>query len=70
MLVLVSSLLLTACDHLNLMASDPNNECDHPVKPTEKPYTDEAAGLFILAQSEVIDKCRARLGHEVQVTSQ
>lgn len=62
LLALGLSLPLTACQSLGLMVNDPYQECDHPYKP-DKPYTDENAALYISAQGEKIDKCRALLGH-------
>ena len=62
MLALVLALPLTGC-RSGVVANDPNNECDHPTKP-EKPYTDAGVGLYITAQGQAIDVCRALLGNK------
>ncbi len=53
---------LTACRSW-IVANDPKNECDHPAKPA-KPYDDAGVGLYITAQGQAIDVCRALLGNE------
>jgi len=56
---------LTACPN-PIVTNDPHDECDHPAKPA-KPYTDESAALYITAQGEVIDICRALLGNKPRI---
>lgn len=64
MLALALSLLLTGCEHFTV-PTDPFNECDHPQLP-DPPYDDLDNSILLQDQSDVIDKCRALLGHEVK----
>lgn len=62
-LALALSSPLTACTAVSVIPMDPDDQCDHPDKPSP-PYVDETAALIITEQAEVIDKCRAILHPE------
>lgn len=59
LIVLSVLTLVTACQ-TPIIANDPHNECDHPSKPQSA--SDKDIALYITAQGEKIDICRALLG--------